>query len=40
MKLFAVVGKVHEVNGAIWREHDKTPQVVHIFISLSGCTEG
>lgn len=34
MELFAVVGEVHEVDVAIGREHNKTAQILSIFISL------
>lgn len=34
MELFAIVGKVHEVNVAIGREHDVVAKILGIFISL------
>lgn len=37
MELFAIVGKVHQINAAISREHDKVAKVLSIFISLWGC---
>lgn len=40
MELFAIVGKVHEVNVAIGREHDEMAKILSIFISLWGVQEG
>lgn len=39
MELFAIVGKVHQINAAISREHDKVAKVLSIFISLANTSD-
>lgn len=36
MELFAIVGKIHQINVAIGREHDEVAKILSIFISLWG----
>ena len=40
MKLLAIVGKVHEVDIAVCREHNEVAEILGIFISLWGTQEG
>ena len=40
MKLLAVVGKVHEVDVAVCREHNEVAEILGIFVSLWGTQEG
>lgn len=37
MELFAIVGKIHQVDVAIGREHDEVSKILSIFIFLWGC---
>lgn len=36
MELFAIVGKIHQVDVAVGREHDEVSKILSIFIFLWG----